>query len=120
LSGRAAKARRHDSAFTRHLAPLAEPVVSGKPEMKFEWDENKNLANIEKHGVSFEVAMQAFLDQERKIRLNTKHSTGEMRYYCFGKIGERVLTVRFTVRGSKIRIIGAGYWREGRKIYEQD
>jgi hypothetical protein len=30
------------------------------------------------------------------------------------------MTVRFIVRGSKVRIIGAGYWREGRKIYEQD
>jgi len=28
------------------------------------------------------------------------------------------LTVRFTYRGSVIRIIGAGYWRKGRKIYE--
>ena len=88
--------------------------------MKFEWDEDKNLANISKHGVSFEESMRAFLDPKRKIRLNKKHSAYEMRYYCFGMVGERVMTVRFTVRGSKIRIIGAGFWREGRKIYEQD
>jgi uncharacterized DUF497 family protein len=88
--------------------------------MKFEWDEDKNLSNIEKHGVSFEDAMNAFLDPKRKIRLNKKHSTIEMRYYCLGKVDKRVMTVRFLIRGSKVRIIGAGYWREGRKIYEQD
>ncbi len=88
--------------------------------MKFEWDEDKNLTNIEKHGISFKEAMQAFLDPRRKIRLNAKHSTVEMRYYCLGIVGGRVLTVRFIIRGGKIRIIGAGYWREGRKFYEQE
>lgn len=28
--------------------------------MKFEWDNNKNLANIEKHGIGFEYAKQLF------------------------------------------------------------
>ena len=89
--------------------------------MQFEWDEFKNQANIEKHGVSFEDARLAFLDPNRKVRLNAKHSKSKMekRYFCFGKIEGRVLTVRFTMRGENIRIIGAGYWREGRKIYEQ-
>jgi uncharacterized DUF497 family protein len=88
--------------------------------MKFEWDEDKNLANIEKHGVSFEEAMQAFLDPMRKIRLNEKHSAAEMRYYCLGMVGGRVMTVRFIIRSGTVRIIGAGYWREGKKIYEKD
>ena len=88
--------------------------------MEFEWDEDKNLINFKKHGISFDKALQAFLDPERKIRLNTKHSAIEMRYYCLGMVGERVLTVRFIIRDGKVRIIGAGYWREGRKIYEQD
>lgn len=87
--------------------------------MDFEWDEGKNLANIEKHGVSFEEAVLAFLDSNRKIRFNLKHSAIEMRYYCLGMVGDRILTVRFIIRDSKVRIIGAGYWREGRKIYEQ-
>jgi uncharacterized DUF497 family protein len=88
--------------------------------MKFEWDEDKNLANIAKHGVSFEEAMQAFVDPQRKVRLNARHSADEMRYYCLGRAGDRILTVRFTIRGSKVRIIGAGYWREGRRMYAQD
>ena len=48
--------------------------------MTFEWDENKNLDNIDGHGI---------------------------------------ITVRFTMRNENIRIIGAGYWREGRDKYEQ-
>jgi hypothetical protein len=87
--------------------------------MKFEWDEDKNLLNIAKHRVSFEDAMKAFLDPNRKIRFNDAHSAHEMRYYCFGKVEDRIMTVRFIVRDKKVRIIGAGYWREGRKIYAQ-
>ncbi len=33
--------------------------------MTFEWDENKNTANKKKHGVSFEMAVRVFLDEER-------------------------------------------------------
>jgi hypothetical protein len=33
-------------------------------------------------------------------------------------VGDGVLTVRFTYRGAIIRIYGAGFWRKGRKIYE--
>lgn len=88
--------------------------------VNFEWDKGKNDSNIKKHGVSFEEAVRAFLDPERKVRFNKKHSKHEDRFFCFGKVGHRVMTVRFTVRGQKIRIIAAGYWREGRKVYEQD
>ena len=83
----------------------------------FEWDEPKNLENQEKHGVSFELAQYAFADPYRVIAEDITHSQDEKRYYCFGKVGEGVITVRFTYRGNKIRIIGAGYWRKGRKIY---
>jgi hypothetical protein len=32
-------------------------------------------------------------------------------------IGGRIATVRFTWRDNRIRIFGAGFWREGRRIY---
>ena len=35
-------------------------------------------------------------------------------------VDEGIVTVRFTVRNNKIRIIGAGYWRKGKKIYEKE
>lgn len=86
----------------------------------FEWDEKKDKENQLKHSVSFYEAQQAFLDPNRLIAKDLDHSIDEVRYYCFGKIDNGVLTVRFTHRGHKIRIIGAGYWRKGRKIYEQE
>jgi len=84
----------------------------------FEWDEEKNEENLSKHGISFSTAQQAFLDPRRVIVEDITHSTEEDRYYCMGLVDECILTVRFTYRGSVIRIYGAGYWRKGKKIYE--
>ncbi len=86
----------------------------------FEWDETKNRANQAKHDVAFELAQRAFLDPHRVIAEDLDHSGSEPRYFCFGLVGDGVMTVRFTWRGGRIRIIGAGYWRKGRKIYEQE
>ena len=88
----------------------------------FEWDEAKDLSNLRKHGVSFYEAQHAFLDKNRIIAEDLSHSSNEQRYYCFGlnEDGSGILTVRFTYRSGRIRIIGAGYWRKGKKIYEQN
>ncbi|NRB40612.1 MAG: BrnT family toxin [Pseudomonadales bacterium] len=87
----------------------------------FEWDEAKNLYNQENHGVSFNEAQHAFLDENRVIAEDVAHSQDEHRYFCFGLNEDQtgILTVRFTVRNSCIRLFGAGYWRKGKKIYEQ-
>ena len=85
----------------------------------FEWDEKKAADNEKKHGLSFALAQQAFLDHKRVIARDLKHGEGEKRYYCMGRVGEGIATVRFTFRGRTIRIIGAGYWRQGRKLYEE-
>ncbi len=84
----------------------------------FEWDEEKDRQNREKHHVSFFEAQQAFLDPRRIIAEDLSHSTEEDRFYCIGSVGNGIMTVRFTYRGNVIRIYGAGYWRKGRKIYE--
>ncbi len=84
----------------------------------FEWDPDKDDANRRKHGVGFPEAQLAFLDRHRVIAEDASHGEAERRYYCFGVVSGRVMTVRFTVRGSLIRIFGAGYWRKGRRIYE--
>jgi len=86
----------------------------------FEWDEAKNKENLKKHGVSFYDAQLAFADPNRVIAGDLEHSQNEKRYYCFGKINKAIMTIRFTYRGKLIRIIGAGYWRKGRKIYETE
>ncbi|MDR2147511.1 MAG: BrnT family toxin [Tannerella sp.] len=88
--------------------------------MTFEWDETKNAENIAKHDVSFEEAQAAFFDRNRIILKDKKHSMQEDRFFCIGKIENRVITLRFTIRNGNIRIIGAGYWRKGIKIYERN
>lgn len=84
----------------------------------FEWDKKKELQNIAKHKYSFEFAKAVFFDPKRLIIEDLEHSSSENRFYCIGKIDNEILTVRFTYRNGKIRIIGAGNWRKERKLYE--
>jgi uncharacterized DUF497 family protein len=86
----------------------------------FDWDEDKNRLNQEKHGVAFELAQHAFLDEHRVIAEDLSHSGTERRYYCFGFAEDGVMTVRFTWRAGRVRIFGAGYWRKGKRIYERE
>ena len=85
----------------------------------FEWDSEKDRINQNKHGLSFALAQLAFLDENRVILEDLEHSTSEKRYYCLGSVAGGIMTVRFTYRRGKIRIIGAGYRRKGKKIYER-
>ena len=88
-------------------------------EPSFEWDPIKERANRAKHGVPFSLAQLAFFDPHRVIAEDLSHSAAEQRYFCFGQVGAGVMTVRFTWRDGRIRIFGAGYWRKGKTIYEQ-
>jgi uncharacterized DUF497 family protein len=87
---------------------------------RFDWDPTKDAENQGKHGVSFSRAQYAFADPQRVIAKDETHSQTEERFYCFGEVDGGVLTVRFTYRTSVIRIIGAGYWRKGKTIYERE
>lgn len=80
---------------------------------------DKEQANIGKHQVSFFQARNAFDDPNHVILPDHKHSEQESRFFCFGEVNNSVMTVRFTFRNQRIRIIGAGYWREGRKVYQE-
>jgi len=86
---------------------------------RFDWDSEKDRLNQEKHGVSFSLAQLAFADPKRVIAEDISHSSQEKRLYCIGKVNDGILTVRFTCRNRVIRIFGAGYWRKGKKIYEE-
>ena len=87
---------------------------------RFEWDAAKDFANQRKHHVAFALAQFAFAGPQRVIAKDMHHSDQEPRFYCFGWVDERVLTVRFTYREGLIRIIGAGFWRKGKTIYEEE
>jgi hypothetical protein len=86
----------------------------------FIWDKEKELTNIRKHGIDFISAAKAFKDAGRKIYIDSRHAQGEERFFCIGKVDDKVLTVRFTYREGKIRIFGAGFWRKGRSYYEKE
>jgi len=92
--------------------------INSMKKTEFEWDKNKDELNRKKHGVSFIEAQYAFFDPDRIIAEDTKHSEKEERHFCVGKVGRKIITVRYTYRNNVIRIIGAGYWRKGSKVYE--
>jgi len=76
----------------------------------FEWDENKNRANIKKHGVSFEEARMVFYDTLSVILPDSEHSYGEERFLIIGlSRKDRLLTVCHCERQSEgvTRIISA-------------
>jgi len=87
---------------------------------EFEWDIHKERLNIQKHGIDFSFAARVFIDPDRKIYIDEKHSIKEQRFFCIGLVCGKVMTVRFLYRGAVIRIIGAGYWRKGKSYYEKE
>ncbi|PWU21791.1 MAG: hypothetical protein C5B49_02025 [Bdellovibrio sp.] len=95
---------------------MATIVIFGQ----FEWDGDKAQENIRKHDVDFYTATLAFFDPNRIIAIDEGHSLVEERLFCVGRIGRKVATVRFTRRGKRIRIFGAGFWRAGRKLYGEE
>jgi len=85
----------------------------------FIWNAYKELDNIAKHGVDFERACQAFWDPQRIVIFDSRHSRTEERFFCIGKVDDRVLTVRFLYHKELVRIIGAAEWRKWRRFYER-
>ena len=75
--------------------------------MCFEWDENKNKSNIEKHGIDFEIAKLIFEDKKRKTSLDNRKEYGEERFKTVGKIYGIIMSVVYTYRNAIIRIISA-------------
>ncbi|GHV84950.1 hypothetical protein AGMMS50230_05580 [Spirochaetia bacterium] len=75
--------------------------------MKFEWDEEKNSLNIQKHGIGFEEAVAVFLDPLIIEHFDQEHSNEyEERWRAYGYF-HRLMAVTFTERNGSIRIISA-------------
>jgi hypothetical protein len=73
---------------------------------RFEWDEDKNLANRRKHGISFEEAATIFDGPVLSLEDEGHHS--EVRERSYGLIGGVVVAcVIHTDRAGPIRIISA-------------
>ncbi len=77
--------------------------------LHFEWDENKNAANIEKHGVSFEEAASVFYDTNALLEYDIDYSESESRFRILGCSNKgNVLLVVYCIREeSIIRIISS-------------
>ncbi len=73
----------------------------------FEWDSVKANGNLAKHGVRFEVATRVFDDPGHADFDASYAEDGETRRKAVGRIGGRLFTLVYTVRGEALRIISA-------------
>jgi len=93
--------------------------------MKYEWDDNKNITNQKKHGVSFEEAIEVFDDALQISKLDHRFNYFEERWITIGATKkEHILVVAnlfFSDDGEEIiRIISARKANNSeRKIYEK-
>lgn len=78
----------------------------------FEWDEEKNRSNLEKHGIDFGDAVEIF---EGPILLYRSDRNHEERWVAIGKSNNHVIAVIFTRRSDIIRIISARSARKNEK-----
>lgn len=79
-------------------------------DVRFEWDPRKSRSNKAKHGISFEEARSAFLDENARVIPDPEHSENEERFVLLGmSIRLRVVVVCHCYRRSDqlIRIISA-------------
>ncbi len=74
---------------------------------EFEWDAAKAEANLRKHGVSFETATEVFLDPFALESIDTSMDYGEQRIRITGFFIVKVMSVIYTPRGERLRIISA-------------
>jgi len=77
---------------------------------RFEWDEAKNRTNRRKHGIGFEEARSAFLDEYARVTPDSEHSDDEERFVLLGlSTALRLLVVCHCYRESEeiIRLISA-------------
>jgi uncharacterized DUF497 family protein len=74
----------------------------------FEWDDDKNSANIAKHGVDFAEAKEVFVDPLIAIIPDPDHSDDEERFIAIGRTRRHLLLVVIHVdRMERTRIISA-------------
>lgn len=87
----------------------------------YEWDNNKNEANLAKHGIDFNLACEIFSDPYAIVQYN-RTIDNEVRDQIIGKINNEIiiLFVVFTKRKNTIRIISARKAsKQERAIYEK-
>lgn len=85
--------------------PTGKNAIQG---IEFEWHPAKAAENLKKHKVAFDEAKTIFGDPSHVEAPDREHSEGEIRYLAIGRSDRRrILTVVFTERGLKLRLISA-------------
>jgi uncharacterized DUF497 family protein len=74
---------------------------------QFEWDDAKAVANLLKHGVDFDDASLIFGDKAARVRPDARRDYREDRFIRTGRAKDLYLTVVYTVRAGRVRIISA-------------
>jgi hypothetical protein len=77
--------------------------------LEFEWDDAKAAANVRDHGVGFELAARAFNDPFAVEWFDTRRAYGEDRMILLAMVDGQVLTVVYTERGERVRLISARF-----------
>jgi len=72
--------------------------------MEFEWDEAKSRSNLAKHGIDFPTAAAVFVGPLLTVR---SAFVDEERLLAIGEVNGRAVTVIYTLRDDRIRIISA-------------
>ena len=87
----------------------------------FEWDSGNSDKNWSRHEVRQAEAEQTLLNTPLMVATDVKHSVSEVRFIALGHTDAgRLLTVVFTVRGRRVRVISARAMSEGeRRVYAQ-
>ena len=110
ISSRRTHDLHNETQFVLHfVTQIAIMILNGEIVMQFEWDEEKEKTNIDKHGIDFSTAALVFGDNNRIEKYDEKHSAEEDRYITIGQINgvAIVVMVVYTSRNSAIRIISA-------------
>ena len=87
----------------------------------FDWDEHNQYKNWHKHQVKFRECEQVFSNAPLKIFPDPKHSQKEIRFLAYGVTNKlRQLTIIFTIRNKKIRVISArNQNKKEKRVYEE-
>ena len=90
-------------------------------DVDFEWDEEKAADNYAKHKVTFATARLAFADLFAVEWFDDRFDYGEERFNMLGMAEGRLLSVAYTVRERRIRIISARRAKPNeRRRYHED
>lgn len=71
--------------------------------MEFEWDDKKNQANVAKHGIDFNYAIDTFFDEAHIEWQDDRKDYGEKHYITICQINDLIYTVVYTIRRNNYR-----------------